>query len=359
MIGKIDFLGFRLGLLWSGRLMGIPLGTFHKLLLPKRFGRKLKMGRKTTALARNCKVGDNLNVGKNTVIIADKMIIGNNVFIGDNVKINCKTLILKDNCRIDSRTVISGTRTPNSLFELGENSHIYSDCYINTDESVIIGDRTAAGGYCLIFTHGSYLPKTHGYPVTIKPVTIGSDTWLPWHAFILPGVKIGKGATVGAFSLIAKDVPDYSLAVGVPARIIKDKDSYRRKYSNAEMEKICVDIIDNIINSVVSSFKRRMLFIPNKRNVERKSNTEWIINDDNKNYVIKYIGEENLKDIKLDYENIFIFTSGQFENPLHGSIWADLVSFKSEKLPFSGIYSEIWKELSLYGIRLHWWIDKG
>jgi len=355
---SMDSLGFRHGLLWGGRLLKLPLRFLHRILLPGRFGRQLKMSRGTCILSRNIKVGDNLTIGRNSEIIADSLEIGNNVYVGDNVKIQCKKVILKDNCRVDSRTVISGTRTPNSLFNLGVNSHIYSDCVINTDEAVIIGDRTAAGGHCLIFTHGSYLPKTHGYPVAIKPVKIGDDTWLPWHAFILPGVIIGKGATVGAFSLVAGNVPDYSLAVGVPARIIKDKDSYRRKYNDSDMEKLCVDIIDNIVNSIVFSFKRRMLFITNNRSVKRVSKKEWKINEKNIEYTIIYTGKEEFAEKKSDNKNIFVFSSGLFDNPLPGYIWADLVSFKSENLPSSGVFSELWKELSLYGIRLHWWMDK-
>ncbi len=356
---RIDFLGFRLGLLWGGRLLKIPLKLLHILLLPKRFGIKFKMGRGSCVLSRNCKVGNNFTIGKNSEIISDSLIIGNNVFIGDNVRILSKDVVLKDNCRIDSRTSIFGTRTPNSLFDLGVNSHIYSDCVINTDEAVSIGDRTAAGSHCLMFTHGSYLPKTHGYPVSIKPILIGDDTWLPWHAFILPGVTIGKGATVGAFSLVAGNVPDYSLAVGVPAKIIKDENSYRRKYNDSELELLCIDIIDNVVNAIAYSFRRSSLFIQNIRKVEKISPTEWIITEQDERHKIIFIGSENNDDSKLEFLNkTLVFSSGLEKNPLTGSNWADLVTFKSEQLPVSGILYEVWRELSLYGIRLNWWKEK-
>lgn len=52
-------------------------------------------------------------------------------------------------------------------------------------------------------------------------IQIGSDVWIGHGASILPGVKIGHGAVIGAFAVVAKDVPPYAIVVGNPAKIIK------------------------------------------------------------------------------------------------------------------------------------------
>lgn len=52
-------------------------------------------------------------------------------------------------------------------------------------------------------------------------VTVGHDVWIGHGAIILPGVTIGTGAVIGAGAIVSKDVPDYAIVVGVPARVIR------------------------------------------------------------------------------------------------------------------------------------------
>jgi acetyltransferase-like isoleucine patch superfamily enzyme len=54
-----------------------------------------------------------------------------------------------------------------------------------------------------------------------RPVTIGSETWIGANVTILAGVTIGQGCTIGAGAVVKGDIPDFSIAVGVPARVIR------------------------------------------------------------------------------------------------------------------------------------------
>ncbi|KAM3462806.1 hypothetical protein NHJ6243_003812 [Beauveria neobassiana] len=56
------------------------------------------------------------------------------------------------------------------------------------------------------------------------PVVIGDDCWIGGNTTIMPGVTIGKGCTVGAGSIVTKSIPDFSVALGTPARVIKKVD---------------------------------------------------------------------------------------------------------------------------------------
>ena len=55
----------------------------------------------------------------------------------------------------------------------------------------------------------------------VAKVTIGNDVWIGMRSIIMPGVKIGNGAVIGAGAIVTKDVPDYAIVGGVPAKVIK------------------------------------------------------------------------------------------------------------------------------------------
>ena len=54
-----------------------------------------------------------------------------------------------------------------------------------------------------------------------RPITIGDNCWIGGGATILPGVSIGSGCTIGAGSVVVHDIPDNSVAVGNPAKVVK------------------------------------------------------------------------------------------------------------------------------------------
>ena len=58
------------------------------------------------------------------------------------------------------------------------------------------------------------------------PVLIGSDVWIGANVIILSGAKIGDGAVIGAGSVVTKDIDPYSVAVGNPAKVIKNRKEF-------------------------------------------------------------------------------------------------------------------------------------
>jgi acetyltransferase-like isoleucine patch superfamily enzyme len=56
----------------------------------------------------------------------------------------------------------------------------------------------------------------------VEPVEIGDGAWLGQNVVVGPGVRIGRGAVVGANSVVLEDVPDYAVAVGAPARVVRE-----------------------------------------------------------------------------------------------------------------------------------------
>ena len=107
-----------------------------------------------------------------------------------------------------------------------------------------------------------------------EDTVIGNDVWIGHNATILPGVKIGDGAIIGAYSVVAKDIPPYAVAVGNPVKIVKyrfDEEliSLLLKYKwwnkeEEEINKILPILTSSDLNYVKSFLKEEI----NKNNIE-------------------------------------------------------------------------------------------
>jgi acetyltransferase-like isoleucine patch superfamily enzyme len=110
--------------------------------------------------------------------------------------------------------------------QLGEGVFINSNCTITDTCLVSIGARTLLAPNVSLYAAGHPLdPEVRGGmsgPEFGKEIWIEEDCWIGGNVVVLPGVRIGKGSTVGAGSVVTKDVPPYKVVAGNPARIIKD-----------------------------------------------------------------------------------------------------------------------------------------
>jgi len=145
---------------------------------------------------------------------------------------------------------------PYNRFDLGADSTIESYCVINNGAGdVIIGNKVRIGiGSVIIgpvkMGNGSGLGQhvfvsgfNHGYkdgsrnsseqPLDLRPVVIGDESHIGANSAVLAGVKIGKRCQIGAGSVVTRDIPDFSIAVGNPARVIK-----RFNHENGMWEKV-------------------------------------------------------------------------------------------------------------------------
>ncbi|KAJ0138959.1 hypothetical protein HZ326_18092 [Fusarium oxysporum f. sp. albedinis] len=88
---------------------------------------------------------------------------------------------------------------------------------------VEIGNRVMFGPFVSIFTatHETEVQSRREGVEYAQGVKIGDDCWIGGNSTILPGVVIGRGCTIGAGSVVTRDIPDFSIAVGSPARVMK------------------------------------------------------------------------------------------------------------------------------------------
>ncbi|MCK0147047.1 acyltransferase [Arenibacter sp. F26102] len=115
-----------------------------------------------------------------------------------------------------------------SNLKLGQRSEINAGCFLLAKDRIVIGENSTLAYQTTILTsanpNGPHNVLVRLYPAIKKPVIIGKNSWIGARATILPGVTIGNYCIVAAGALVTKDVPDYTLVAGVPAREIKQLD---------------------------------------------------------------------------------------------------------------------------------------
>jgi lipopolysaccharide O-acetyltransferase len=140
-------------------------------------------------------------------------------------------------CRIEASP---SDKNNKACIVIGSNVQINDYVHIGAINSVVIGDNVliASKIYISDHNHGSYTIQKSDHPMSIpinrecnsSPVFIEDCVWLGESVSVLPGVVIGKGTIIGANSVVTKSIPPYSIAVGIPAKVIKKFDFDSQKW---------------------------------------------------------------------------------------------------------------------------------
>lgn len=123
--------------------------------------------------------------------------------------------------------VDTALRCHEGTLTLGDKSVIARDvsinCYLDVEigDSALIADNVYISDFDHKFTDLTTPIKDQG--IAKSRVRIGRDVWLGTKVTVARGVTIGEGAVVGANAVVTKDLPAYSVAVGVPARVVRDR----------------------------------------------------------------------------------------------------------------------------------------
>ena len=166
---------------------------------------------------RLANIGKNSQIGQNfSIINPDGISIGDNFSGGCDIALwswnalnikgdDCK-LIIKNNVSITDRCIISAA----NRIEIGNGCLLGRDTFITDNshgENISINELNISPHERNIFSKGT--------------VIIGDNVWTGKNVCIMPNVKIGNGAIIGANSVVTHNIPPYSVAVGSPAKVIK------------------------------------------------------------------------------------------------------------------------------------------
>jgi len=335
-------------------LTGI-LPSFLKIIFYKASGAKIgkgvKIGFGSVIVGDKIEIGDYTKISMFTFIRGKEIKIGRFVSVGSQTVIDTERIEIDDDTKITEQVFIGGLASPESLLRMGKRTTIMKQSFINTTRPVIIGDDTGIGGHCLLFTHGSWQNKIDGYPVAFAPITLGKNVWLPWRIFVMPGVTIGDGCTIGADSLVTKDIPPGSLAAGSPAKIIKTADEYPKRLTPEEKNITMIRILEEYFqylkhHKLNICSDKKATFLQTKIT---KNNIEY-----NLIYLYSDLDDEVLN---LLNKNSFLLSIIKIRDDKRdlisrtGAMWADLET--KERKGSNDLGEETIKYLSRYGIRFN------
>jgi acetyltransferase-like isoleucine patch superfamily enzyme len=138
---------------------------------------------------------------------------------------NWSDVYLEKGVSLDNGVVIvTGGPVKHGKVTIRANTYVNRYTIFDGHESIDIGRRCMIGPHCYI-TDGDH-SKEPGRPVQAQPmrtapVVLEDEVWIGSHVVILPGVRIGKGAVIGAGSVVTASIPANAIAVGVPARVTR------------------------------------------------------------------------------------------------------------------------------------------
>jgi acetyltransferase-like isoleucine patch superfamily enzyme len=180
------------------------------------------------------KFGRNVDIEPGVQFICSQaMQIGTTSSVCSYTLINCwhgGEFIVGDFCRIDRGVHV---QTIGATIELGERVYLGPYVCMAGPGNITIGRDT------MIASHTSIYANNHGFSdpnvpialqeVSAKGIEIGEDCWIGSGVRILDGVTIGRGSVIGAGAVVTKSIPAYSIAVGVPAKVIGRRDGNMTK----------------------------------------------------------------------------------------------------------------------------------
>jgi len=236
-------------------------------------------------ISENASLGKRVKIGQNSIIgekvaIGDDAVIFPNVYIGENTKIGNGSIIqygafiehdcnIGKNCRIGTNAVLRRETNigDHSIFGslsasegknwIGNHVLIHSQCHLTS--GIIIEDWVFIAP---LFVGANDPKMLHGRRHVEKFVPKGPHikfgSGIAVNVTVLPGVVIGRECIIGASSLVTKDVPDFSIAYGAPARAVKNVDEEWRLSEELYQEfrrRVSEEDLMKFLDKVLSDYK--------------------------------------------------------------------------------------------------------
>jgi len=189
-------------------------------------------------------IGEGTTLGANTVILAPRIVLGPRVRIAENSSIDCRerfaagqyttfqggltvkggTVAIGENVYAGARIQIGGGGhgDPWSLLCVGDSSFLGDDLFINICRPVLIGKEVFLTQRSILVTHNVGHSVLEGYENRFAPIVLEDYSQIGMNSTVYAGTVVGRGAIVASNSYVISSIPAGKLAMGVPAKAVRD-----------------------------------------------------------------------------------------------------------------------------------------
>ena len=158
-----------------------------------------------------------------------KIRIGDDAVIDDNCLLDAKGdsnagIVIGDGAFVGRNSILV---CKDGGIELRRKASLSFNCEVFSSNRVVIGEGTMIASYCYIMSGGRYdyeseTPFADQDGLPGRPTRIGRSCWLGAKVIVLDGMTVGDRCVIGAGAVVTRSIPDHALALGIPARVIKD-----------------------------------------------------------------------------------------------------------------------------------------
>ena len=194
--------------------------------------------------SRRIEMSDNVFISYNVCLEAsqptNRIVLGHGVLLKDNVRLSSEgpenTIVLDNYVQVDRGVDMRAHE--HGCITIGQGTYIGPYACIAGPGHIQIGEN------CMIASHSGIYANNHNFADLTRPIcvqgttnegiVIEDDCWLGTGVKVLDGVTIGHGSVIGAGAVVTKNIPPYSIAVGVPAKVIARRDRPKSPQSTSE-----------------------------------------------------------------------------------------------------------------------------
>ena len=197
------------------------------------FGRKQELWRGQMIRWRGARVGKRFGIGRSVVILYPTCLCaGDDVTITDSSFLHCLSsqgITIGSQSSFGRNLWLSCGQTPhnNGSFSFGSHSYIGPNAVIGAGGPISIGDHVQIGPHFSITAENHTFADPHKrideQPLNHQGIIIEDNCWVGGHVTVLDGVTIGEGCVIGAGAVVTRSLPPYSIAMGVPARVVRSR----------------------------------------------------------------------------------------------------------------------------------------
>jgi len=176
-------------------------------------------------------MGHGVMIGRNvTVRGASNIHLGSRVMLDDQVVLDARgaaaSIELGEKVLVARNSIV---RSRGERIRIAEHTDIGSNCIVSTDSNLDIGSHVLIAAYAYVCAGGNHRYDDPSIPIMQQGfdkqggVTIGSGVWLGSHCMIMDGAVIGEGTIIGSHAVVKGEIPAMKIAVGTPAKVIRDR----------------------------------------------------------------------------------------------------------------------------------------